>query len=250
MDNRIYQDFVELALSLARGKRVKRMVAGLFYTYAEVERTGAGLAYLEREAIESCCEAGGISYWKQPADLIIKNYLTSHPVESSLALAVMNALFNHRKEVLKDTSSDPLLEIPLTLEDEVLMIGYFEPIFKRLQGKVKRIRVIEKNEFYGGLKGLRDLKNLSLAIITSATLSNKTFHLYLPYLKEVPEVILMGPSTPLAPEIFQATPITWLSGAIVKDTEMLFRLVCEGKGTPAFFKSGALEKINLRVKQR
>jgi len=40
-----------------------------------------------------------------------------------------------------------------------------------------------------------------------------------------------------------------LCGSIVKDSELLFRKVCEGKGTPAFFKSGALKKVNIRVKK-
>lgn len=245
----IYRELTERATSLARAKRLKRMVAGIHYVFAEVERSGSGLAYLDRALLETCCESGDGSYWKQPADLILRGYLGYHPIEVPLALAVMNALFNHRKELLKDNVSDPFEEISLSPEDEILMIGYFEPLYKKLQGRVRRIIVIEKESSSTPTRLVRDPNNLRVAIVTSATLANKTLHNFFPILSNIPEVVLLGPSTPLAPEIFRDYPITWLCGVMVRDSELLFRLVCEGKGTPAFFRSQVLEKVNLRIKR-
>ncbi len=243
----IYQELAEKALSLARGKKIKRIVLSPFYALAEIEKGGMGLSYVDKDFLNSCCgENNHLSYWGKPADLLIKPYLISQNQERFLSLAVMNALFNHRKEILNQASlKDPLEILPLSPEKEILMIGYFEPIFKKLQGKVKRIWIIEKGDETCLPSSLKDL---SLAIITSATLANKSFHTYLSLLEKIPEVILMGPSTPLVPEIFKFTPITWLSGVVVKDRDLLFKLVCEGKGTQAFFKSKSLEKVNLRIK--
>lgn len=245
----LYKELVDRAVSLGRGKRVKRAILGLFYAFSEIEKGGAGLAYIDRDLISSCCEARDISFWKEPADLLVKYYLQGTGLESFLALSIINALINHSKELNRHPLyEDPFQEITLEKEDKVLMIGYFEPLFKKLSGKVKSIIVVEKEEGKGFEKLLRNgMDGLKVAIVTSATLANKTFHTYLSILKDIPEVILMGPSTPLCPEIFKYTPVTWLCGVKVKDSELLFRLVCEGKGTPVFFKKGALEKINIKV---
>lgn len=246
----LYEDLVDKATSLARAKRVKRVVIGFHYALAELERGGSGLAFMDRDFLGSCCADSEVSYWREPADLLVKAYLSPLGVDTILALAIMNSLFNHRKEFLKEsTTADPLDLITLKPKDEVLMIGFFQPLFQKLQGRVKRIIVIEKGSPEENKRTLENLPSLSLGIVTSATLANKSFHEYLPYLENIPEVILMGPSTPLCPEVFKYTPVTWLCGVSVKDSELLFRLVCEGKGTPTFFKKGALDKVNLRVKK-
>lgn len=244
----LYDDLIELGLSLGRGKRVKRAVLGLYYAFSELERGGGGLAFVDKDLINSCCGASEITFWKQPADILVKYYHTSVGPDAFISLSVINALINNRKDLFKSAhSNDPLSVIPLTKEDNVLMIGYFEPLYKKLEGKVQSIIVLEKEQ---GLQRhlFPSLGKTKLAIVTSATLSNKTLHTYFPLLKDIPEVVLMGPTTPLSPEIFKYTPIKWLSGVVVKDSEELFKLVCEGKGTPAFFKKGVIEKINLRIK--
>ncbi len=247
----IYQELVERAISVGRAKRVKRVVLSPFYAFAELERGGSALAYVDKDLLEVCCEATEETYWKKPADLVVKKYLNPVSPETPIALSVINALLNNRKELAKEAiQGDPLSQIELSFEDEILMIGYFEPLMKKLQGKVRKVWIIEKPNPFEGLSKIEDFEKITLAIVTSATLSNKTLHAYFPYLEKIPEVILMGPSTPLAPEVFKYTPITWLSGSLVKDSELLFRLVCEGKGAKSFFKSGVLEKINIKVKKK
>ncbi|PMP68518.1 MAG: hypothetical protein C0190_01435 [Thermodesulfobacterium geofontis] len=246
----IYKNLVETSLSSARAKKIKRVCVGIHYTMVEIERGGTGLAYTLLPEIKTCCELGNeISFWKGPADVVIKGYLSSHPLEVSIGLATINAIFNHRRDFLKNAiSGDVFSEIKLESKDEILMIGYFEPLFKKLEGKVEKIWVIDKAREELDFRISDISSKIKLAIITSSTLVNKTIHSILENLEGIPEVLLMGPTTPLNPEVFKFTPITWLCGSIVKDPELLFRLVCEGKGATSFFKSGVLEKINLRVR--
>ncbi len=246
----IYKNLVEISLSLARAKRIKRVCAGIRYTMVEIERGGAGLAYTLLPEAKTCCELGNeLNFWKRPADIVIKGYLSNHPLEVSIGLATINAIFANKREFLKSAIfGDVFSEIDLSSKDEILMIGFFEPIFKKLEGKVGKIWVIEKEEEADlRISNIKD--RVKLAIITASTLVNKTLHTILEELRGVPEVLLMGPTTPLNPEIFRFTPITWLCGSKVKDSELLFRMVCEGKSAPSFFKNGALEKVNLRVKK-
>ncbi|MCS7150445.1 MAG: DUF364 domain-containing protein [Caldimicrobium sp.] len=246
----IYEGLTNLALSLARAKKVKRVLIGLTFTFAEVERTGCGIAYTPGDILKDCCELYEGSFWREPADLLVKKYLSFDTLESTVALAVINSLLNNRKDIVKDlTEEDPLKIVELSTDDEILMVGHFEPIFKKLERRVGRIWLLEKDDMEEGLKAIKDKGRISLAIVTSATLANKTFHRYIPILERIPEVILMGPSTPIAPEVFKFSPVTWLSGVIIKDGELVFKLICEGKGARALFKAGALQKVNLRIKK-
>ena len=247
----IYKNLVEAGLSLARAKRLKRVCVGIHYTMVEIERGGVGLAYTFLQEVKKCCELRNeITFWKSSADMVVKGYLSGNPIEEVVGLATINAVFNHKKDFLKDAiPGDIFSEIKLDSKDEILMIGYFEPLFKKLEGKVEKIWVIDKPLEETSLK-ISDISDkIKLAIITSSTLVNKTLHSVLENLESVPEILLIGPTTPLNPEVFRFTPITWLCGSIVRDPEHLFRMVCEGKGATSFFKSGVLEKINVRVKK-
>ncbi|WP_022854756.1 Rossmann-like domain-containing protein [Thermodesulfobacterium thermophilum] len=249
----IYTELVERALPYARAKKIKRMVIGIHYTMVEVERCGTGLAYTLLPEIKNCCELDdSINFWKLPADIAIKGYLSPNQIESIVGLATINAIFSGRKENLKNAVEGDLFSIlKFDYKDEILMVGRFEPVLRKLQGKVKKVWVLEKEEDIRTFP-LAEIKDkIKLAIITSSTLVNKTLEQVLEGLYGVPEVVLMGPTTPLCPEVFRFTPITWLCGAIVRDVDQLFIKICEGKGTQAFFKANAskpiLEKINLRV---
>jgi len=247
----IYKNLVEASLSLARAKRLKRVCVGIHYTMVEIERGGVGLAYTFLPEVKKCCELRNeFTFWKNSADVVVKGYLSGNPIEEVIGFATINAVFNYKKDFLKDAiSGDIFSEIKVNSKDEILMIGYFEPLFKKLEGRVGKIWVIEKPIEETNLK-ISDISDkIKLAIVTSSTLVNKTLHSILENLEGIPEILLMGPTTPLNPEVFRFTPITWLCGSIVKDPELLFKMVCEGKGATSFFKSGVLEKINLRVKK-
>ncbi|RKX58283.1 MAG: hypothetical protein DRP29_06900 [Thermodesulfobacteriota bacterium] len=246
----IYQNLVERALPLARAKRIKKICVGINYTIVEIEKGGTGLVYTFRDT-ERIYELGEeINFWNASADIVIKGYLSHNPIEISVGLATINAIFADKKENLKNAIlGDIFSEIKFSPTDEILMIGYFESLFKKLEGRVKKIWVIEKNSENAEFT-IKDLANkVNLVLITSSTLINKTLEDILKDVEGVPEVLLIGPATPLNPEIFRFTPVTWLCGIVVKDSETLFKKVCEGKGITAFFKSGAIEKINLRIKK-
>ncbi len=246
----IYQKLVENCLSLARAKKTKRVCIGINYTVVEIEKEGVGIAHTilpERNFYENL--ETEVNLWKSSADLLIKGYLSNNPFEISVGLATINAILNNKKNFLSNTLKGEIISyLNLSDKDEVLMIGYFESIYNQLKGKVKKIWVIEKPWKNSNLNILEIIHKIKLAIITSFTLLNKTLEDFLELTKEIPHILLMGPSTPLIPEIFKNTPITWLCGNIVKDSELLFREICEGKGIKSFLKSGALERINLKIK--
>jgi len=246
----LYKELVEAALPLARAKKTKRVVVGINYTLVEVERLGPGLAYTFIEK-ELCCELlSDISFWRTPADILIKNYISGNPIEKAVGLATINAILNNRRDLKKQKlEEDVLSELPLDTSAEVVMIGEIAPLVKRLKGRVKKLWIFDGEWEEIKFSFAEAARKAKIAFITSSTLVNQTLEEVLTFVKEVPEVVLIGPSTPLCPQVFRFTPITWLCGAIYEDAELLFKLVCEGKGAPAFFKEGALRKVALRVEK-
>jgi len=248
----IYRALVEKAQPFARAKRTKRVCVGICYTFVEIERGGGtGLAYTPVEELKTTCGINeDLNFWKAPADLLIKNYLSPNLLESAIGLATINAVFSNKKTLWKHAvSGDVFSQIELSSKDEVLMIGYFESILKKLEGIADYLWIIGKDWMEKEYTISEIAKKVKLVIITGASLVDKSLDLILKKVEDVREVLLMGPSVPLNPEVFKFTPITWLCGSIVKNSEFLFRKVCEGKGTRIFFKQGLLEKVNLRVKK-
>lgn len=247
----LYENLVEKALPLARAKRIKRMVVGIYYTMVEIERGQAGLAYTFTREIRGCCSIGDeINFWKSPADLVIKGYLSSNPLEVCVGLATINAIFASQKGEFREVSyEDVFSQIKISDHDEVLMVGHFEPLVKKLQGMVKKIWILEEHVGERPFNIAEIKPKIKVAVITASTLVNKTLENILEALHGIKEVILMGPSTPLCSDVFKYTPVTWLSGVLVEDPELVFRKICEGKGAQALFKAKAVQKINLRVKK-
>ncbi len=244
-----YSKLVEISLPLARAKKIKRVCVGLSCVVVELEKEGTGLVSTNWDYSQPLIELEDeIHFWNAPADVVIKKYFSTHPIEVSVALATINAVFSllsnsNQKAVIKD----PFSEIELSSKDEILMIGYFEELFSKLKSKVKKIWVLEKDWEIIGFK-IPPPERIKLAIVSSFLLLTKSLEKVLTKIESVPEIILTGLETPLNPEIFENTPVTWLWGFRVKDAEGLFRRVCEGKGTSSFLKSGVIERVGIKVK--
>jgi hypothetical protein len=84
-----------------------------------------------------------------------------------------------------------------------------------------------------------------VALVTSTALITDSLDALLEAAAGRREVALLGPSTPLLPEVFAETPVTWLSGIRIESPAKVLRVVSEGGGTRAF--SPYVQKVNLRL---
>jgi uncharacterized protein (DUF4213/DUF364 family) len=57
---------------------------------------------------------------------------------------------------------------------------------------------------------------------------------------------LLGASTPLIPEVFEETSVTFLSGIIITRPLDLLRIISEGGGMPLFKEN--VRKVNLSLR--
>ncbi len=244
----IYERLLERALSRGRGRRVVDVRIGLGYTAVALDNHSIGLAYTPLENKEGCnILPQEVVFHERPADLVAKHFLSPNLIEAAVGLATINAILNTPRDNF--LIGDPLSLIELGPEDKIAMIGFFEPLVKKIKGRVQELWVFEKSEgrfseAMSELEMAEYLPKATIAIITSVTLINKTLEEILELLENIKECILLGPSTPLLPEIFHDKKVTMLSGLVVKDPEIL-KVVSEAKGTKAF--GPYVNKVNLKV---
>ena len=91
------------------------------------------------------------------------------------------------------------------------------------------------------------LPDCQVALITATSIINGTIDDLLTAAKNCREVVILGASTPLLPEIFQDTPVTCLSGVAVNDPEAVLKVVSCGGGMRSF--KPHARKVNLKLKK-
>ncbi len=89
------------------------------------------------------------------------------------------------------------------------------------------------------------LPNCDVAILTGIAIINHTLDQLLDLAGSAREVVLLGASTPMAPQSFAETPVTLLAGVQVADAEQMLRIVSEGGSTRQF--GSAVRKLCGRV---
>ena len=232
----IIDQLIDEALLLSRGRKVKDLRAGLGYTAVVLEDNAAGLAYSFRNEMGECCgildEAGSLE-GRDAAELIVwakeKDIL-----KAAIGLAAINAVINSQASGWLEAN---VIEAVNVLESETLgMVGEFPPILNKVRKQTDHIYVFEKNldkgeNLYPDTLIPELLPGCDVIVVTATTLINHSIDEVLSYAGNAREIALVGPSTPLSTAIFNKHKITLLAGSIVKDTELLLKIVSQGGGT-------------------
>jgi uncharacterized protein (DUF4213/DUF364 family) len=147
---------------------------------------------------------------------------------------------------------DLLDVLELRPDDHVGMVGCFVPLVEPIRQRVRRLSIFERAQrltpdLLPENQAAELLPQCSVALITATTLTNGTIDALLVAAADCREVVLLGPSTPLLPEVFASSPrrASLLAGVLVADSEELLRTVAQGGGTRDFMTSVA--KVNVRV---
>jgi hypothetical protein len=232
--NRLY----EALASSAKDRRIADLRVGLSYVGVKLDNGNAGIAALIPDSSSRTCtvlkEAG--TYAGANASDIL-GYLVEgqNSLHRAIGLAVANSLIDAPFDQMEDREATTYFN--LQPGEQVVMVGLFSPLVKRIEATGAILTVIEKNpdrlEILSPDDRQKALKACDVAIITATTLLNQTFEEMINLLGSPRLVALMGPSTPLMPEIFHGTCITHLGGAVVKDSKRVLQIISEGGGTPA-----------------
>jgi len=238
----------------AAATRVVDARIGLGYTAVLLETGQAGVAYTCREDLPAGCSpfSGDRPLAGRSADELLFYLLSSNSLERAVGLATANALLGTREPGAL-FEGDVLEALRLQSGDRVGMVGYFGPLVSRIESQVASLTIFERSR--GWTAGVQPaeravdvLPSCTVALITSTTLITQSLEPLLEAAGGCRVVALLGPSTPLVPEAFTGTPVTWLSGIVITHPQEVLRVVSEGGGTREF--SSYARKVNLRISHR
>lgn len=249
----IVKRLIELASNKITGRDIfiKDISVGLRYVIVQTNE-GAGVsAVLDSSFVHDYKTEDLESLINAPVFNAFDFLLSNNPLSAAVGLASINAVLNvsaHIKSSIEGHFNE-LLSIKNT--DIVGVVGGFYPIIPGLKSVARDVYVFERNPFFGiknlypdwAIKSL--LPKCDVVIITATTLINKTIEDVLQYIRPDARTILLGPSTPLAPEVFKETGINLLGGVVVIAPESLKRIITLGGGTRGF--GDTVKKVNLRV---
>jgi uncharacterized protein (DUF4213/DUF364 family) len=219
----------------------RRVVIGLNWTLVESD-TGAGLCHTPARGTAGCfgLPAPG-DYTGQPLRALAALWLSENIFERAIGIAAVNAHWNRYD--LEGGASNGLD----LLEDKgvrTVIIGRFPGLETRLPGAA----VIEREpgpDDYPEEAAPDLLANAEFVAITASTIANASLPGLLGMIRSA-KTVLVGPSTPLAPALFDLG-VHALSGFVAADLDGLVRTLQEGGGVKAMRRFGRFVTLERSV---
>jgi uncharacterized protein (DUF4213/DUF364 family) len=241
----------------AQERTARQVVAGVRFCAVMLDDGGTGVANLcpdvcgepSRRVSDRLPQRG------TPAADVLATLGSS--TRSALGLATANALANRPGNWggMRDAAvigGDLLEVLELRPDDHVGMVGCFSPLVEPIRQRVGWLSIFERAprltpDLLPENRAAELLPECSVALITATTLMNGTIDALLDAAANCREVVLLGPSTPLAPQVFADPPrrASLLSGMVVTDAEELLRVIARGAGTRDF--KSSIAKVNIRA---
>jgi uncharacterized protein len=215
---------------------------GLAYTAVQLSTGSVGLAYTFRDKKARGCAVFDGTWFivGRPVREVLACLTSDDLLERTVGLAAANALFN----TIEDASAfsgwtcaagDLLDVLALTEDDRVGMVGFFAPLAPVIRKRAGELLVFEEKMdraegLYPANRACDLLPACSVAIITATSIINNTFEHLAAAAGSCRVTAMLGPSTPLAPGIFQDYCVTHLSGVITLNSSEILRVVSAGGG--------------------
>lgn len=244
----IIDEIFERTVSKADGRSIEDVRIGLGYIAVKLDSGACGLAYTFRdEAPEGCCsvrEAGTMA--GQPAARIAGWARSLDAISAAVGLATLNALIEPPPGAAE---ADVAAMLHVTSDDVVGMVGYFGPLVPVLRERAKTLHIFERRrqreDVLPDWAAATLLPECSVVVLSATTLLNRTLDTLLEKCRRARSVAIVGPSTPLLPEVFASLNVSLLSGLRVVDAGRILQVVSEGGGTRQF--AAATRKLTVSV---
>jgi uncharacterized protein (DUF4213/DUF364 family) len=246
----VRQAIRDTLMTHAQSREVVDARIGLSYTAVRLDDDRTGVAFTSFDAQDRGCQIlKGLSPLRgRKASEVLDLLNSSSNVERAVGLATANAISN---KILEEQEQGDVLEVlDLRKGTTIGMVGFFGPLMPKLKKMEASVTVFEKDQVrHPHTRPENDafdyLPRCEVALITSTSIVNGTVDPLLEAARPCREVVLLGASTPLIPEVFQKTSVSRLSGVIVTDPERILGIVSEGGGMHLF--KNSVKKVNISI---
>jgi uncharacterized protein (DUF4213/DUF364 family) len=161
---------------------------------------------------------------RELAGLVHSNSL----METAIGMATLNALLPEQEELWADLNAAEVIA-QRGAGKQVALVGHF-PFIPQLREQVGTLWVLEQRpqgEDLPASAASKVIPQADVVAITGTTLLNHTFEGLMALCRPEALVLLLGPSTPLSPILFDYG-VHLLSGSVVEDIEAVLRAVSQG----------------------
>jgi hypothetical protein len=159
-------------------------------------------------------------------------------VLKSVGAATINALLPEQPDSWVDLNAEDVIATH-GANRSVALIGHF-PFVERLSARVGQLDVMELNPQPGDLKSTKAvdiLPEAQVVAITGMTLLNRTFENLLSLCSPKSLIILLGPSVPLSPLLFDMG-VDILCGSIVTSIDPVLAAIRQGANFRQIHRAG------------
>jgi uncharacterized protein (DUF4213/DUF364 family) len=149
-------------------------------------------------------------------------------MEASIGMAAINTLLPGQEAQWMDLNAEAVIA-QHGAGKRVALVGHF-PFIPRLRGCVGTLWVLEqqpRGEDLPADAASEVIPQADVLAITGTTLINRTFDELMALRRPEALVLVLGPSTPLSPVLFDHG-VHLLSGSVVEDVEAVLRAVSQG----------------------
>jgi hypothetical protein len=222
---KIIQDLLD---SIQTDTPIQRLLVGVHWTAVLSRGCGMASTVMSAKPHGEGAVRGAGNLERLSALELAQYALSENTLEASIGLAALNSLIDVPKKKVVEVNAFQFLT-EQGAGKTVAVFGHF-PNIKALRDSAIRVIVFELTPAEGeyGLGDIpRQLPSADLVAITSNSLINHTLPEILPHIRAGAFTMLLGPSTPLSPVLFDHG-LDMLAGVRVTDTRLLFDSVAQG----------------------
>lgn len=229
----------------ANNSLVKRVLVGVHWTVVESEG-GCGMASTTSQPPPHYnTKVRDVGSLEGKTTIELAEYIRSEFwLEASIGLAALNSMLNIDETLCNNINAYDLLR-EKGAGKNVVIIGHF-PFVKKLRSETAQLWVLEKEPREGDTPASEAgnvLPICDVVGISATTLINHTLEEVLSHCREDAFKIMVGPSTPMTPVLFDYN-LNALGGCKIVNPELVFKTVAQG----ANFKQ--VEGVRLLTMQR
>ncbi len=250
---------------------VERAVLGLFFSGVKLSTGHGGLCFTPvKEMPEAvCCPSSAKAMplsgklAGRPVVEYIADARSANPLKRALGIAALNALSTLSWAQEKPTDYEVVLgedafdKIDVAKYKKSVVVGALIPVLKKFKQENADYTVLEmdprtlKGDELAHYAPATDaplyVPDADLFIITGVTILNNTLSDLLEMAKKGAEILVIGPTASMLPEVFFSRGVTAIGGIVVTKADELLDIISEGGSGYHFFGKSAERSIIKKI---